>query len=41
MASVTREQAAAYMVWWTKQYGTNQQQIDAERALRDLRRGTA
>ncbi len=40
MANVIRYQTAAYVVWWTKQYGTNQQQHDAERALRDLQRGT-
>ncbi len=40
MADVLRYHAAAYMVWWTKQYGTNQEQHDAERALRDLQHGT-
>lgn len=40
MASTIRYQVAHYMVEWTRRFGTHQQQYDAERALRDLQRGT-
>lgn len=41
MADVMAYVTARYMVEWMKRNGTNQQQIDAERRLRDLQRGTA
>jgi hypothetical protein len=41
MVSTLQYQTAAYMVWWTKQYGTQQEQYDAARRLRDLQRGTS
>jgi len=41
MASTVHFQTAAYMVEWTRQYGTQWQQICAERAWRTLLQGTA
>jgi hypothetical protein len=40
MGSTLQEQTAVYLVEWMKRNGTSQQQYEAERRLRDLRRGT-
>lgn len=41
MGSTLQVATAIYMVDWMKRNGTAQQQYEAERRLRDLRRGTA
>jgi len=41
MAEIPGMQTAIYTVWWTKQYGTPQQQYDAELQLQQKYVGTA
>ena len=41
MAEIPGIRTAIYMVWWTMQYGTPQQQYDAERRLQHKYAGTA